>query len=579
MYGIQCQRTKDWTTDGVLQRSKVTLSVLVIVTCIGCQLPRVRSVPVPLATSGTRVATVHFAPTLGNVLKNRERLVALTKEAAENGAQIVVHTEMATSGYAFFSREEISRVAETVPGPTTDALGQVAAQYGIYVVVGLPEVEPVTRRYYNSAVLIGPDGAILGTYHKRGNLLEASYNATEVEPVPTFDTPYGRLGIVICADMFYEIFPRLAAVAGAEILLAPANVGITSDFLRVRAFENDFAMIVANRYGVENAGSKPTRFSQESFTIPSPFPYDFSYDSRSLIVARNGSVLAEVSGQQDQIGYGTLPRSGKKRMFPVTRRPDLYQLIAQDTLESYTLRQFGLPTPTTFAAAAVDPPPDPNPWQASLAAAKNALAEARAQGWTLRLVVFPENFFPPVDPSGLSRLEEFSASNGVDLVLGIAETPPQSLLITSDGDTMTYVRTHGAVGESIPVDKLANRFAVIDRDYARVALLQDMDVVAPETVLVMEKMGVDVLAVNADSPLPILPHVWSERTGDYVHVVVANRQGLEGIYLGGYQATPSHKEGQGIVVLPMDTAHVRSKKEPRFFDPSPLLKPCGPDNC
>ena len=206
-------------------------------------------VPPRLAEPATvRVATVNFAPKLADVAGNRAEIVRLTEVAARAGAKIIVHTEMATSGYSYFSRQQISGVAETVPGPTTKAVGAVAKQYGVYVAVGMPEYESATDSYYNSAVVIGPDGTVAGVYRKRNNLLEAAYNAEDRGPVPVFDTPYGRLGVVICADLFYSEFPRLAAVAGANILLAPANVGITTDFLKVgwkMAIASTIIMLVA----------------------------------------------------------------------------------------------------------------------------------------------------------------------------------------------------------------------------------------------------------------------------------------------------------------------------------------------
>ena len=89
--------------------------------------------------------------------------------------------------------------------------------------------------------------------------------------MPVFDTPYGRLSVVICADMFYDAFPRLAALRGTNILLAPGNVSLTTDFMKVRTWVNDFSMVVANRFGHGGKGSKPTFFSEDSFAIPSPF--------------------------------------------------------------------------------------------------------------------------------------------------------------------------------------------------------------------------------------------------------------------------------------------------------------------
>ncbi len=526
-----------------------------------------------------KVATVNFAPVLGNVTVNRQSLVDLTIEAAQAGAKIIVHTEMATSGYSYFSREQISGVAEQVPGATTQALGAVASQYGVYVAVGMPEYDPDLNEYFNSVVLIGPDGKVVGSYRKRNNLLEASYNAEDFDPVPVFDTPYGKIGIVICADMFYPHFPRAAAVAGTNILLAPANVGITTGFMKVRTFENNFAMIVANRYGTGLQGKKLDFFNQNSFTIASPFPYNFEYNSRSVIMTAGGQVLAEIDADETKIGYGEL-QIGETQTFPVVRKPGMYSLIGQDTLESYTFSQLGLPPPTTVTVAGVDPGPSATPWAAALSALQSALDMAKGQGQTLRLTVLPEGYFDTLDAVGFGNIQSFANANAVDVLVNVSGGPaPVSTLAAFNGETYTYTRTHRRRNSPISPANLSSDYWVVDRDYARVALMQGVDMLLPETTLVLAKMGVDVIAVSANDSNAILNDLWATRTGNYVHIVVANMAGDEGVFLGGYKSNPSQKVGQGTIMLPMNTADVRPKKGPRFFDYRQIVTDCAQSNC
>jgi predicted amidohydrolase len=536
------------------------------------------------AREAVKIATVHFGPKLGDVAGNRARLVALTKEAARNGAKIIVHTEMATTGYAFFSRSEIAKVAEPVEGPTALELGRVARQYGVYVVVGLPTIAPSTGQFFNSAILIGPNGKVAGIYNKRSALLEASYNAVAAGPIPTFQTPYGRVAIVICADLFYPQIPRLAAVNGAEILLVPANVGVDLDFLRVRAFENDFAVVVANRYGAEGKGAKQETFNQETFAIPSPFPYDFNSGSRSAIITSDGRVMSEFSEARDAIGYAQLRRK-EEHVFPVIRRPDLYALMGNDTLEPYTLTQFGLPKPVEFAAAAVDPGVDHRDLAGTTAAIEAAVTAAQSKGWTLRLLVLPAGLFETVDDESIQELSKIVDARGLDLVVpfrreSASQTTPLSLLIVAKPgkahEIYRYYRTHRMRNEHAT---LSDRYFIIDRDYGRIAVLHGPDLAAPETSVVMAKMGVDVLAVSADSADGLMMPLWRSRTGDYLHIVLANRQGPEAIYLGGYQADPSQQEAESLALMLLNVAHVRNKKEPRNLDIAPLLRRCGTFNC
>lgn len=531
----------------------------------------------PAHTQTVRVAAVHFRPTLGDVPGNRARLVRLTDQAARGGARLVVHTEMATSGYAFFSRGEIARVAEPIPGPTTRALGRVARRYGLYVAVGLPEVDSVTRRYYNAVALVGPNGHVLGRYRKRSNLLEASYNAWVWDSIPTFTTPYGRLGIVICADMFYSQFPRLAALQGTSILLAPSNVGLDTEFLRVRTFENGFAMVVANRYGTEGKGTRPVSFTQESFTIASPIGYGFT-GARSAIMRADGTVLSETTQEADSVIYGTLPVRGR-RSFPVVRRPGLYPLMGQDVLEPYTSRNFGLPDTTVFAAAAVDPGPASDRPAAALAAARSALAAARDSGFTLRMIVFPAGYLLASDSLRLGLLQGFSDANNVDLSLGLTGRPPLSVLLTPRGPRYIYRRTHRLRTDPFPGSLLGDSLRVIDRDYARVAIVQDVDLLAPETSTVLSMMGVDVVAVNGSLAFDVLPPLWRSRSAEYLHLVVANSGGAQGIYQGSYRNIPRYREGAGQVLWTLPTGAVRRKQAPRFVEVGPLLRPCTPSTC
>ncbi len=546
----------------------------VVVIFVACLL-----VGAALPAATVKVATVHFEPVEGNVALNVQKLVDLTTDAAKNGAKIVVHTEMATSGYSFFSREQIAAVAEPIPGPSTAKLGAVAKRYGIYVALGMPEYDGASNLYYNAVALIGPDGHVAGVYRKRNNLLEASYNAEVWASVPTFDTPYGRIGIVICSDLFYDGFARLAALAGVNILLAPANVGITTDFIKVRTWENDFSIIVANRFGTGSKGAKTTYFNQNSFAIPSPFAYDFNYGSRSVIMTDRQQILADVSGQSIQIGYGELPVR-RARTLPVVRRPSLYSLIGQDTLEPYTFSQFGLPAPAVFAVAGVDPGPSADPWKAALTAVQNALTAARGKGYTLRLAVLPSNYFATPDPTGMAGLQDFANANKVDVLAAFSGfVPPLSILIASDGAMYRYSRTHRLRTEPIPDNKLSPYYWIVDRDYARVAILQDVDLMLPETSQVMQKLGVDIVALNSDTTLPVASAMWQSRTGDYYNIVMANRSGPEGVYLGGYPPGDQFTEASGLALMQMDTKYVRNKKESRFLDFTRLLQPCGPNNC
>jgi predicted amidohydrolase len=532
-----------------------------------------------------KVASVHFGPKVGDVDGNLKRLVALTEEASRAGARIVVHTELATAGYSYFSREQIRAVAEPIPGRTTRSLGRVARMHGLFIAVGLPEIDPATNRFYNSAVLIGPTGAVVGKYRKRSHLLESSWASIGEGLIPTFNTPYGRLAIVICADLFYPELARLAALSGVDILLAPSNVGIDENLLKVRTFEDGFSIVMANRHGTEEAGRTLDVFTQETFRIISPFPYKFDYESnRSIIITAGGQILANVNSQRDQIAYGELPVRPVRR-YPVERRPQLYSLLGQDTLEPYTFTQLGLPRAGAVTVASIDPGADLG--RASMTEAVNAFRrlatqakeQAGAQGQVLRLIVLPANSFAVNETTfDAEPLKTLASELGLDLVVGVTETSggktyASSLLFTKERQLIKYRRVHRLPGERLD---LGDAFVVADRDYARIALLQGADIFAPETSRVLAKMGADIIVVSADDASPLIGDLCRIRTGDYVHIMIANRHGLEGVYAGGYVASPDHVEGEGVSLMTLDTGHVRNKKEMRRFDGWDILLQSSP---
>jgi predicted amidohydrolase len=111
-----------------------------------------------MTISQIRVATVQFEPLQFEKERNVQELLRLVRLAAGNGAKLIVTPEMGTTGYCWFDRAEVAPFVESVPGPTIERFSEVAKELDCYIVIGLPEVDPSTNLYYNSAALIGPEG-------------------------------------------------------------------------------------------------------------------------------------------------------------------------------------------------------------------------------------------------------------------------------------------------------------------------------------------------------------------------------------------------------------------------------------
>jgi predicted amidohydrolase len=166
------------------------------------------------------VAAIQAASEFGQPERNRKELGDLIGRAAYRGAQVVVLPETAVTGYMSDDLKQTWRVgdrpmtpgltgidpkdaAETVPGPSTRFFGNVARQWGAYLTVPLLEADRKTGRYYNTVVLIAPDGGILIHYRKLNPWpwAEQGWASEGNLGHPVVDTPFGRLGVLICFDI------------------------------------------------------------------------------------------------------------------------------------------------------------------------------------------------------------------------------------------------------------------------------------------------------------------------------------------------------------------------------------------
>src|SRR5215213_5616048 len=158
-----------------------------------------------------RVAAIQFEPRLGAKAENIMRLLELTETAARAGARVIVHPEMATTGYCWYDRDEIRPHVEPIPGPTIQAFAELARGYGCFVVVGMPEIAPRTGIFYNSAALVGPEG-VVGVYRKTHSYISEPKWAKDGDfGLPVFESNIGRIAISICMDAAYPETARVAA--------------------------------------------------------------------------------------------------------------------------------------------------------------------------------------------------------------------------------------------------------------------------------------------------------------------------------------------------------------------------------
>ena len=249
---------------------------------------------------------------------------AVARAASEVPVDLVVFPELANSGYVTRRDPEFMRryygVAEPVPGPTTRLLGEAARRHRVHVVVGLLEAHPtIPAAMHNTAVLIQPDGMIAAVYRKTHLPGEEKHYFIPGSDLPVFDTPLGRLGLLVCADQSFPEAARVLALRGVEILVVPyalrrmPNLELYVGMTAARAYENQVYVVACNRVGQED---------------------DAVFQGRSAIAAPSGEVLARAAGEEETIVRARLEAEAllRARLYQSRfrdRRPDLYGLLGE----------------------------------------------------------------------------------------------------------------------------------------------------------------------------------------------------------------------------------------------------------
>lgn len=188
-----------------------------------------------------RLAAANYSPGGGKTARdNLLQLEPQVARAAELDADLVVLGECITSVGTSLSAAD---VAEPVPGPSTEYLGRLAKEHGLYIVTSLNERED--HLIYNTAVLLSPEGRLVGKYRKmclaRG---EYRKGIAPGEEFPVFDTDIGRIGMMICFDVHMPEVARGLSANGAEIIALPIMGGHPA-LARARAIENQIYLVTS----------------------------------------------------------------------------------------------------------------------------------------------------------------------------------------------------------------------------------------------------------------------------------------------------------------------------------------------
>ncbi|MDR2106812.1 MAG: N-carbamoylputrescine amidase [Coriobacteriales bacterium] len=277
--------------------------------------------------------TVTVAATQMPSFHDRERNIdcacGLVREAAEMGAQIVLLQELFETDY-FCQHADASAFAFALPideNPAVHALGKLARELRLVIPVSV--FERSGQSCFNTLVMLGPNGSVMGTYRKSHIPCGPGYEEKFFfDPGDTgfrvWDTPYGRLGCGICWDQWFPEAARIMALKGAELLLYPTAIGSEpldpaydsrphwQTCMQGHAAANMLPLLASNRVGTEHQGGSSITFYGSSFIA----------DECGQIVeqaAREGTAVLTTSFDLDALWH-------RRRAWGLfrDRRPELY---------------------------------------------------------------------------------------------------------------------------------------------------------------------------------------------------------------------------------------------------------------
>lgn len=201
------------------------------------------------------VAGVQMDCALGDRAANLAAVARKLNEAADRGAKLVVFPECVTTGYGFESRAQAQSVAETIPGPGTDAVARECTRLGVWAVFGL--LEAAGDKLFNSAALVGPTG-YFASYRKLHLPCLGADRFTDPgdRQLAVHDLGGLKIGMNICFDGSFPEVSRVLTLLGADLVVLPTNWATNARKMAelapvCRAFENHIYYLAVNRVGDE----------------------------------------------------------------------------------------------------------------------------------------------------------------------------------------------------------------------------------------------------------------------------------------------------------------------------------------
>ena len=453
----------------------------------------------------TKIAAVQTFSKLGDLRQNIETVERLTREAAANGAKLIVFPECMNSGYVWRDPEHARDCADPIPGALTDEIAKLTAELDVYVAIGISE-QGVDERHnhpvvYNAAALVGPSG-LIGKYQK--NFLfdfDPYWFELGETGYPVFETEIGKVGMFICADARIPEGARALTLKGAEILLHITNSTTHEQHLihvPTRGNENEVYIVSADKAGREKG---------------------LTYPGNSLIISPDGTVQAQGSQFDEEIVYGEVDLATLKAMRERKdgilngRRPETYGLLAEEYDRLPIAKIIDSPVVPSHLAVLAAVQQVTNVDGDAQATLERALAVGyEAAKENARLIVFPELFLCGLDPSPeeagrsaaltaraiegfANHARQWNASYALSLVTEDAGKLHQSVHLVGPDEARSrrYDKVHLSEEEARWATP-GTDYVVAEMPFGNVGLMAGHEVRYFEVARILTCMGADVIA-------------------------------------------------------------------------------------
>lgn len=216
-------------------------------------------------------------------------------KARKQEAELIIFPEFSLTGYTL--KDKVYELAESIPGPSTEKIAKIAKENNLYIIFGAPELsEKAQAILYNTAVLVGPEGYI-GKYRKmhlpNHSVFEEKRYFRPGHKTGVYKTNLGKIGLIICYDIFFPEITRLIRLEGADFTVCiSASPSTRRSFFEIltaaRAIENTMFLAYVNLVGIEDG---------------------LQFWGGSRIIAPNGNIIVKAPYYEESLTIGEIDYS------------------------------------------------------------------------------------------------------------------------------------------------------------------------------------------------------------------------------------------------------------------------------